>query len=139
AIPRHLWHRRVPAPMVRTRSSSTDLLDGDGPGHRGVNLTVIDFDNGTAPLREQSRAPESRERSASRTVRVRCPTNTPRHPWRRMNHSTSFVIACLALSTACGGANMETTGDASDRACRRIDAEDDGFGGVVRKVRIWDD
>jgi hypothetical protein len=56
-----------------------------------------------------------------------------------MNRSTSFMIACLALSTACGGANMETTGDASDRACRRIDAEDDGFGGVVRKVRIWDD
>lgn len=56
-----------------------------------------------------------------------------------MIRSMILVVAFAALTTACGGANMETTGDASDRSCRRIDAEDDGFGGVIRRVRIWDD
>ena len=51
---------------------------------------------------------------------------------------------CLGLAIiicGCGG-SMESSAPATDgenRACRRIDSEPDGFGGVVRRVRIWDD
>lgn len=50
-----------------------------------------------------------------------------------------FGLFVTLATAACGGASVESGGSGGDRACRDIEAEDDGFGGVVRSVRIWDD
>lgn len=54
---------------------------------------------------------------------------------------TRLAVVCLAFALpACGGASpTETIVDGTERACRSIEAEDDGFGSTVRYVTIWDD